>query len=65
MNTLKVDGYGLIRADNHGNMKRGEACLYYKEKLDMKTYQNEIFPSCSFVVIYMLPNQFVPHAPII
>ena len=43
-NTLKLDGYSLIRADYRGNMKRGGVCLYYKENLLLRHINTEYFP---------------------
>ena len=29
-NSLKIDGYDLVRADHPNNTKRGGVCVYYK-----------------------------------
>ena len=43
-NTLKLDGYSLIRADYRDNMKGGGVCLYYKENLLLRHIKTEYFP---------------------
>ena len=34
--SLVLNGYKLIRADNPGDIKRGGACIYFRETLPIK-----------------------------
>ena len=45
-NTLKLDGYSLIRAYHPGNMKRGGVCLFCKKNLLLRHIKTEYFAQC-------------------
>ena len=68
-NNLEIPGYGLIRADQPFNSKRGGVCVYYRNSLPLKIldifYLQEgiVFElkignkSCKIVYLYRSPNQ--------
>ena len=46
---LQLPGFDLIRADYPSNVKRGGACIYYRNLLPLNL--------CNFVPLYRSPNQ--------
>ena len=55
-NTLKLDGYSLIRTDHPGNMKRDRVCVYYKENLLLRHLKTEYFPNACYAGFNTKPN---------
>ena len=46
--TLSLPGYNLARPDHPGNVKRGGAFLYYKEKLSLRMIMSPSFLSVCY-----------------
>ena len=63
-NTLKLDGYSLIRADYHDNMKRGGVCLYYKENLLLRHINIEYFAQYLLCMISIQTKLLILWLPI-
>ena len=67
-NNLETSGYTLVCSDHLSNIKRGSACLYYKNSLPLRVinigYLNECLTlertvgdkTCNFVVLYRSPS---------
>ena len=49
--SLTIKGYNLIRADHPLNIKRGGACVYYKNTLPIKILNISQLPECLVVEI--------------
>ena len=68
---LLIPGYQLLRADYPDNLKKGGACLYYKENLSLRHTETPCFSQCILckltiqnkvgyvAVIYCSPSQSV------
>ena len=41
--TLSLPGYNLARSDHPDNVKKGDVCLYYKEKLSLRMINVSFF----------------------
>ena len=63
-NTLKLDGYSLIRADYRDNMKGGGVCLYYKENLLLRHIKTEYFPQYLLCTISIQTKLLILWLPI-
>ena len=45
-NNLFINGYNLLRADHPGNVKRGDVCLYHREKLSLRLVDTPYIEQC-------------------
>ena len=43
---LNISGYKLVRADHLGNVKRGGACVYFKESLPVRCLSKSYLKEC-------------------
>ena len=43
---LNINGYKLVRADHPGNVKRGGACVYFKQSLPVRCLPNSYLKEC-------------------
>ena len=43
---LNLNGYKLVRADHHGNVKRGGVSIYFKESSPVKYLLNSYLKEC-------------------
>ena len=53
---LFIQGYSLIWADHPDDVKKGDVCLYFKEKLTLKVIDNSFIAQC-IVCKITLQNQ--------
>ena len=51
-NIIDIEGYKLVRSDHPDNIKRGGACIYYKEFLPVRVINLPFFKGALFLEIY-------------
>ena len=51
--SLFLNGYKLVRADNPSDLKRGGVCIYFKESLPIKVFNITNLHECLFCELFL------------